>query len=125
YWKIPLQALVLLVGVLVFVFYLFQAPPLLFNPAHESAVREGAGTEYAALEARHGELWTQREAAARALGAGAETARADFLALESEVGEVRTEALALAERVTGESSRDVNYIIPRFVLTQLPIGLAG
>ena len=34
YWKIPLQALVLLVGVLVFVFYHFQAPPLLFNPAH-------------------------------------------------------------------------------------------
>ena len=64
-----LFAALLLVGVLVFVFYLFQAPPLLFNPAHESAVREGAGTEYAALEARHGELWSQREMAARALGA--------------------------------------------------------
>jgi Na+/proline symporter len=38
---------------------------------------------------------------------------------------VRGEALALAERVTGEPSRDVNYIIPRFVLEQLPLGLAG
>ena len=32
YWKIPLQALVLLVGVLVFVFFVFTPPPMLFNP---------------------------------------------------------------------------------------------
>ena len=36
YWKIPLQVLVLLLGVLVFVFYVFTPPPLLFNAAHES-----------------------------------------------------------------------------------------
>ena len=33
--------------------------------------------------------------------------------------------LAAAGRVTGEASRDVNYIIPQFVLNQLPLGLAG
>src|SRR5688572_30404038 len=32
YWKIPLQALVLAVGVFTFLFYVFQRPPLLFNP---------------------------------------------------------------------------------------------
>ena len=31
YWKIPLQLLILGAGVLVFVFYLFQAPPMLFG----------------------------------------------------------------------------------------------
>ena len=31
----------------------------------------------------------------------------------------------MAEEVTGQSSEDVNYIIPRFVLSELPIGLAG
>jgi Na+/proline symporter len=31
----------------------------------------------------------------------------------------------LAERATGEPSRDVNYVIPRFVLDWLPIGFAG
>ncbi len=50
---------------------------------------------------------------------------ATFLAKESETETIRGEALALAERVTGESARDVNYIIPRFVLHELPIGLAG
>src|SRR3954463_3204857 len=38
YWKIPLQALVLLIGVLVFTFYIFNTPPMLFNPAHDAAV---------------------------------------------------------------------------------------
>ena len=38
---------------------------------------------------------------------------------------VRAEALALVERTTGQTSKDVNYIIPRFVVEQLPIGLAG
>src|SRR6188768_1612477 len=36
--KIPLQALVLLTGVLVFVFYLFQQPPLLFNRVHAEKI---------------------------------------------------------------------------------------
>ena len=34
--KIPLQALILLTGVLVFAFYLFTAPPMLFNPVHQA-----------------------------------------------------------------------------------------
>src|SRR5688500_14372485 len=49
YWKIPLQALILLVGVLVFVFYQFQAPPLLYNPSHERRVREAQPAEFGAL----------------------------------------------------------------------------
>jgi solute:Na+ symporter, SSS family len=131
YWKIPLQMLVLLVGVLVFVFYLFRAPPLLFNPAHERAVRDSALAQYASLEARFDDAWRARENAARLLAsAGADgadrlTASAHFRASETHMSQVRNEALALAERVTGEEARDVNYIIPHFVLHYLPIGLAG
>ena len=47
------------------------------------------------------------------------------MAADKEVQSVRSEALALAQRVTGEESRDVNYVIPRFVLTMLPVGLVG
>jgi solute:Na+ symporter, SSS family len=129
YWKIPLQALVLIIGVLIFVFYLFQAPPLLFNPAHESAVRAEAGAEYSALEARFTEAWVEREGAARTLARAAgpaEAAAAErFRASEAVANGVRSEALALAGRVTGEATRDVNYIVPHFVLTYLPLGLAG
>ena len=101
YWKIPLQALVLLVGVLVFVFYQYHKPPMLFNPAQERAVRAAAPVAYNALEHRFD----------AATPAGRDS--------------VHVEALALAEKVTGQPSKDVNYIIPRFVLDHLPIGLAG
>ena len=132
YWKIPLQALVLLVGVMVFVYYQFSPAPLLYNPAHESAVVDARGAEYQALQDRYGEAWELREGAARhaadraaAQEAAAQEAMNDFLAREADVQLIRTEALSMAEEVTGEPSRDVNYIIPRFVLGELPIGLAG
>lgn len=128
YWKIPLQALVLLVGVGVFVYYQFVQPPLLFNPAHEEAVVAEAGSAYAEMQATYGEAFTLRESAALRVAAAegdSEAAMENFLAREADIQTVRGEALALAEEVTGESSRDVNYIIPRFVLSELPIGLAG
>src|ERR1700730_4876072 len=47
--KIPLQLLVLTTGVLVFVFYLFQTPPMLFNRAYDPqvAASPAAGEEFA------------------------------------------------------------------------------
>ena len=126
YWKIPLQAAVLLVGVLVFVFYLFEKPPMLFNPAHDRRVREAEPARYQALAAQYGAALADRDAAARGIAAHDAAATRDaFRAAETRVEGVRTEALALAERVTGESSKDVNYIIPHFVLFDLPVGLTG
>jgi Na+/proline symporter len=133
YWKIPLQALVLLVGVLVFVFYLFQAPPMLFNPAHERAARQEEPGAFAALETRYGAALAERQAAAEVVARTRDgddepaiTVALDaFRAREADVGTVRAEALALAERVTGEPSRDVNYVMPSFVLHHLPLGLVG
>jgi hypothetical protein len=39
--KIPLQLLILTTGVLVFVFYLFQTPPMLFNRAYDAQIAAG------------------------------------------------------------------------------------
>jgi len=129
YWKIPLQALVLLVGVLVFVFYLFLAPPLYFNPAHERLVRRADPTAYELLDARYHALFDARQAAARDLAAAPRDAdaaqRRTLRERDGAVAQVHGEALALAERISGTPSKDVNYIIPHFVLTELPIGLTG
>jgi SSS family transporter len=133
YWKIPLQALVLLVGVLIFVYYVFLTPPVLFNPAHERRVRESRPNELAAIDARYQAALRARESAARAVasarhgGTDSDRARAGdaFRSRAATVDSVRAEALTLAAEVTGEPTKDVNYIIPRFVLHELPIGLAG
>ncbi len=133
YWKIPLQALILLTGVLVFLFYLFQPAPLLYNPRHDAQVQQREPTVYAELQARYAEAIAVRQSAARAASdaqrAGNDVATREaletFRSSETSVTAVRTEALATAARVTGEASRDVNYIIPRFVLDHLPLGFAG
>ena len=133
YWKIPLQAMVLLVGVLVFVFYQFQRPPLLFNPAQEKAVREAQPAAYGALETRYAADLAARETAARAVAdararggdVAATSAMQTYRALNDSATTVRTQALAMAEQATGRAVNDANYIIPRFVLEHLPIGLAG
>jgi solute:Na+ symporter, SSS family len=128
YWKIPLQALVLLIGVLVFVYYLFTPAPLLFNPAHEARVRAAQPQAYAALEERYRAGFDARRAAAETMassGAGDAIGERVFLAADSSIIATRTEALAMASSVTGEASRDVNYVIPSFVLHQLPLGMAG
>ncbi len=130
YWKIPLQAAVLLLGVLIFVFYQFQQPPLLFNPAHESAVAEARGADYEALQNRFDAAFSLREQAAyQAASAQGEAASAEaldaFLEREAAVQDLRDEALEMAAQATGENPRDVNYMVPRFVLAQLPVGLAG
>src|SRR6188768_2630061 len=45
YWKLPLQVLVLLVGVLVFVFYMFKPGPLIFSTAAEKRIRAGQSSD--------------------------------------------------------------------------------
>jgi Na+/proline symporter len=133
YWKIPLQALVLMVGVLVFVYYLFTQPPLLFNPAQGERVRDSEPDAYGQLVTRYDDAFARRRTAALAVGqarsagddAAMRQALADFTQRTAQVETVRDEALTLAGEVTGDNTRDVNYIIPTFVLNELPIGLPG
>src|ERR1051325_11301400 len=78
FWKIPLQALVLIVGVLMFTFYLFAHPPMLFNPVHEQQIRESArAADYAALEQEFDAAIANRRTAAEQLAASDDTTRAD------------------------------------------------
>src|SRR5712691_5157184 len=67
YVKIPLQLLILGSGVLVFVFYLFQTPPMLFNRVYEHQIAQSSyAGEYAVLEDSFAaEIAVRREAAER------------------------------------------------------------
>jgi solute:Na+ symporter, SSS family len=133
YWKIPLQALILLTGVLVFLFYLFTPAPMLYNPRHSAQVQAQQPALYAAMQQRYTDAIDARRVAAQTAAtvrhagdaAQLDQALTAFRAAEASVTAVRTEALDAAARASGESSRDVNYIIPRFVLDQLPLGFAG
>jgi solute:Na+ symporter, SSS family len=135
YWKIPLQALVLIIGVFMFLFYLFTPPPMLFNPVHDRAVRTSArAADYTALEQRFATaLETRRQAAESAAQMGRSgdaVARAlsqtAFLSADEQVKAVRADAVSLVREVSGDRTyNDVNYVFPTFVTTHLPVGLVG
>jgi SSS family solute:Na+ symporter len=135
YWKIPLQVVVLVLGILVFVFYVFHTPPLLFSSTQEARLQNGpAAARYAALQREFGDALEARRQAGTALAAARRgddegqtaTARDAFVERNAAVEAVRRRALTLVRETTGDRSfTDVNYIIPTFILTQLPIGLIG
>ena len=135
YWKIPLQVIVLLVGVLVFVFYTFNPSPLIFSTDAERHVRTGETAEaYRALETEFEGAQAAHRAAAMELAAARggddparlAAAKAGVAAREDEVQAVRAKAAELVrEREGNRSFNDVNYIIPTFILTELPVGIIG
>jgi len=121
--------------VLIFVFYVFHPPPLLFNRVYEDRVRaSGRGAEFAALEREFtGAFEARREAAERlaaARQAGDETttsaAEMAFREREARIVEVRSQAAELVRDVTNDRQfGDVNYVFPTFVTDHMPIGLVG
>jgi len=121
YVKIPLQLLILTSGVLVFVFYLFQTPPMLFNRTYDAKVAVSPrAAEYTALEREFdGAIAVRRDAATSG-------DRNAFLVSDSRVQDIRGRATALVREATGDARySDVNYVFPTFITTRLPIGLVG
>jgi solute:Na+ symporter, SSS family len=135
YVKIPLQALILLTGVLVFAHYVFVRPPMLFNPMHDRTVQRAAeGSRYAALETEFGSAFVARRDAAAALAsahgdgnaAAVQSARGQFLAADDRMVAIRQQAVELVKRASRDASyTDVNYVFPTFITTSMPMGLVG
>jgi Na+/proline symporter len=130
--KVPMQFLTLLTGVLVFVFFHFHAPPLLWNRAELARVEQAApagelGRVRDAFESAHRERRAAAEdfAAARKGGGNVARAREGYLAAGRRVEAAEAAARDLAESVTGKPYNDTNYIFPTFVVSQLSGGFAG
>jgi Na+/proline symporter len=135
FWKIPLQVLVLIVGVFTFLFYLFNQPPLLFNPVHEERVRASAvAPVYEGLQREFRSTFDARRqaaidiAAARHAGDVREQARATdtFAQQDAALRSIRTRAIGLVRSASSDASyNDINYVFPTWITTALPIGLVG
>lgn len=133
--KVPMQFFMLLLGVLVFVFYLFADQPLSFHPAGLADARaDGNSAAFGALEQRHAQAVDARRAAAGAFvrhrhdgsTENLATARELVRSTQDSVDAIRREAAALIRAGRpGADGNDTNYIFLSFVLTYLPAGLVG
>jgi SSS family transporter len=133
--KIPMQFMILFVGILVFVFYQFTSPPLLFNDSLRTRVQAtGQAGELAGLETKWEQLQSGKRAeverylAAREADddAAAASARERLRSAAKEATELRKEAKAVVSRaLPGAETKDSDYIFIRFVRDWLPSGLFG
>lgn len=133
--KIPMQFLILLVGVLVFVYYQYNPAPLFFNKVETDKLKNSQyAAAYLSLEEKHElAVSTQRTAVdglAKALSSKDETSVTHWQEALKESDntqkQLKKDAVDLIKKnnPTADTS-DINYVFLRFVLDRLPIGLIG
>ena len=134
--KIPMQLCILFIGVMVFVFYIFQQPPLLFQRLEQARIETPALQEqYVPIKERYDTAFNaRREAADRLVANNAAATPAvatqddagdAFRRAEQELQGAKRDAAALARSAGGSGASDTNYIFLTFVTQQLPVGLVG
>lgn len=130
--KVPMQFFILLIGVMVFVFYQFNASPLNFNPsAVKDVMKSEYAIEYKALEAQKTQLQEEikREQLAYSRTENElqkETYLATIAELNTTEKELRQASKDLIKKANPNAeTNDKDYVFIHFILTQLPRGLIG
>ncbi len=134
-FKIPMQFFILLLGVLIFVFYQFERPPVYFNQAAWNyQAQNGSGERLRALDAdfsaAHAEERRQLEAwlgARRSGNVAAEAAAHAASEAARERGEAARAGTSAILRAAGPraTANDSDYVFITFILDHLPHGLIG
>jgi Na+(H+)/acetate symporter ActP len=122
-----MQFLILVTGAMVFVFFLYQKPPLLFHPLELQRIESQPG--YAALAERYDGAFEDRRRAvtslaeARRTGDSSQRARglADYRAAQQRFDDARAQGI----RMVGGEFSDTNYIFLSFVTRYMPAGIVG
>ena len=130
--KVPMQFLILAIGVLMFVFYHFEKPPLNFNESYKRLLVARAPAEYAELERNHEAAFEGRRRAAIALeqarstGGNADLEVRRYLAAQEALRQVSDSNRSLLSKFLGTTpSAEINYVFPSFLLHYAPAGVLG
>jgi Na+/proline symporter len=125
--KVPMQFLILLTGVLVFVFYHFHQPPLLWNRVELARLeRQAPADDLARVRTRFEAAWAARRDVAERYARTRDAAdAAAYRAAAKELEAARGEPARMIEGIIGGRYNDTNYIFPTYILAHLPRGLAG
>jgi SSS family transporter len=134
--KVPMQFLILFVGVLVFVFFQFNKSPLHFNEGNINAIKtnDTYALQYEALNKEHeilfarkkevintyiGQLKSENEAVIA-------TSKGEVKNLMKEEKELRERAATLIKKAQpSASTKDTDYVFITFIRDFLPVGIVG
>jgi Na+/proline symporter len=133
--KIPMQFLILFIGVLVFVFYQFIPPPVHFNQVQTEVLRQSEyGADFSRLEQSYQanfdsskQVYTELLSSMdQGKEASTEELTSTLKGLKAEQQEIREEVKTLLLTHDPETeTRDTDYVFMRFVMDYLPTGVVG
>jgi SSS family transporter len=133
--KVPMQALILFVGVLVLLFHQFNAPPVFFNEAELARVAKTPhAAELRALEQEHVATFERKREEIARLEAALDRGDHDAAVVADMRVQSAAQAAAhvrkrvkhlIAEALPGADTKDADYIFLSFVMSNLPRGLIG
>lgn len=133
--KIPMQFLILLIGVLVFTFYQYQRPPVFFNSFELNKLeRSPLKPALAELEKKNNAAFVSKQQELRKMNDALENRnkkqidlqRNALQAADAQARDIRKEVTILMRKNDPTAdTNDNNYIFLSFVTTYLPRGLVG
>lgn len=131
--KVPMQFLILLIGALVFAFYLFNKAPIFFNDKQVARLENSIYKDsFSGARQVYDELATQKQKAVAEFSLAADAKNDEEVHRKSEELQLlQKQSDSVRKKVkdwiskSGGDSNDTNYIFLRFVVTYLPEGLVG
>jgi SSS family solute:Na+ symporter len=133
--KVPLQFLILLIGILVYVYYVFFSGPVFFNHKTEQEILKTTyAADYRKLNNDFNAVQNEKKGVALLLSEATEKDhtkdislyRKQLQELDKRSAGIRKEVKSLISlAVPGSDTNDTNYIFLRFVGDTLPNGLIG
>ncbi|PUZ20672.1 transporter, SSS family [Chitinophaga costaii] len=133
--KVPMQFLILLIGAVVFVFYLYFRAPLFFNDAQLAKARKTEqGPALAQIEKDYAIVARQKQVQVKALSQALENGQAGDITLTQQALQqsdrqselLRNKATILLQAADPHAdTNDTNYIFLYFVVNNQPKGLVG
>src|SRR5215472_13076675 len=133
--KVPMQFLILFVGVVVFVFYQFHPPPVFFNEAElEKARHSSESAHLTQIESAFSAAFAEKNASLQAWTSAQQSGDSNLAALarqqmrgaDERMQQIRNQARELIARVNPRvEKKDADYVFISFVTRYFPAGLIG
>src|SRR5690606_16796973 len=133
--KVPMQYIILFIGVMVFVFYQFVQPPIFFNKVEKQKTEQSIyANELKAIETEYTVVFNEKKAEVNNLIAAVksendvnvEATQQRVLALQEETNNLREEAKTVIKKASPSAeTNDKDYIFMTYVMDYLPIGMVG
>lgn len=126
YAKVPMQFFILLLGVMLYVFFIFNDAPISFRATDPVAVTEEQVQRERQITEDYTQALNARQQAALAVAQNrTESAQRAFVEADAAFNQARQQDLALQAEIRQADVNDTNYIFPYFILNYIPIGVVG